>query len=158
MSFTSFISTVVLIGEMHFVNWAYWMTLPDAQVFPSVFSPLCSSDLPSSFKGAFGKIVYTLEANLSRPMRADRKAKAKFNLLHEGRSASSLVVLANHTQTHLLSNTYPMCSRPTCYRYLGNTECYDWEEDEAVYLWNCCNARKCWPDKCPARYINESVT
>ncbi|KAG8012097.1 Arrestin domain-containing protein 3 [Nibea albiflora] len=39
-------------------------------------------NLPPSFNGKWGKIVYTLEANLSRSMRTDKKAKAYLTLVH----------------------------------------------------------------------------
>ncbi|XP_008299403.1 arrestin domain-containing protein 3-like [Stegastes partitus] len=41
-------------------------------------------ELPSSFHGKYGKILYTLEANLSRSMKIDSKAKAEFTLIHKG--------------------------------------------------------------------------
>lgn len=40
-------------------------------------------ELPSSFRGSHGKIVYRLEANLSRSVRKDSKAKAEFTLIHK---------------------------------------------------------------------------
>ncbi|KAM9744606.1 uncharacterized protein ACNS7B_011754 [Menidia menidia] len=42
-----------------------------------------TGDLPSSFRGKFGKIVYTLEGNLSRSMRMDSKAKAPFTFINK---------------------------------------------------------------------------
>ncbi|KPP63269.1 hypothetical protein Z043_118488 [Scleropages formosus] len=37
--------------------------------------------MPSSFKGCYGKIIYTLEAKLSRPMRVPSKAMAEFTFV-----------------------------------------------------------------------------
>uniref|UniRef100_A0A3B4AJ87 Arrestin C-terminal-like domain-containing protein n=1 Tax=Periophthalmus magnuspinnatus TaxID=409849 RepID=A0A3B4AJ87_9GOBI len=44
-------------------------------VYPFTFQ-IPAQDLPQSFNGTWGKIKYTLEANLARPMRLDSKARA----------------------------------------------------------------------------------
>uniref|UniRef100_A0A3B4ZY87 Arrestin C-terminal-like domain-containing protein n=1 Tax=Stegastes partitus TaxID=144197 RepID=A0A3B4ZY87_9TELE len=49
-----------------------------------VRTPRIFLELPSSFHGKYGKILYTLEANLSRSMKIDSKAKAEFTLIHKG--------------------------------------------------------------------------
>ncbi|XP_047446878.1 arrestin domain-containing protein 3-like [Mugil cephalus] len=51
-------------------------------VYPFTFQiPL--EELPSSFRGSFGSITYTLEAVLSRSMRMNTKARAEFTLNHK---------------------------------------------------------------------------
>lgn len=51
-----------------------------SNVFPFSFQ-IPAQDLPSSFQGEFGKILYTLEANLSRSLRIDSKARAELTLV-----------------------------------------------------------------------------
>uniref|UniRef100_A0A4W6G8Z5 Arrestin C-terminal-like domain-containing protein n=1 Tax=Lates calcarifer TaxID=8187 RepID=A0A4W6G8Z5_LATCA len=55
---------------------------PGCHVYPFTFQ-IPDQELPSSFKGSNGKILYTLEANLSRSMRLDCKAKAEFTVVHK---------------------------------------------------------------------------
>ncbi|KAM8760485.1 arrestin domain-containing protein 3-like [Acanthopagrus schlegelii] len=50
-------------------------------VYPFTFQ-IPAQELPSSFKDTYGKIAYTLEANLSRSMRVDSRVKEKFTLSH----------------------------------------------------------------------------
>uniref|UniRef100_A0A3B4AI11 Arrestin C-terminal-like domain-containing protein n=1 Tax=Periophthalmus magnuspinnatus TaxID=409849 RepID=A0A3B4AI11_9GOBI len=60
-------------------------------VFPFTFE-IPYLELPSSFKGKHGKIVYSLEARASRSMRLDRKAKEEFIILfNEDLSTPDLV-------------------------------------------------------------------
>lgn len=68
----------------------------------------CCRDLPSSFKGSFGKIMYTLEANLSRSMRVDSKAKAQFTLVHSPKLHSDPVLMVPTFQ-HTLTHAHPVC-------------------------------------------------
>lgn len=42
---------------------------------------LCIRDMPSSFKAYTGKIVYLLEANLSRSMRMNKKDSTDLNFV-----------------------------------------------------------------------------
>ncbi|XP_054867065.1 arrestin domain-containing protein 3-like isoform X2 [Amphiprion ocellaris] len=60
-------------------------------VYPFSFQ-IPTQELPSSFHGKFGKILYTLEANLSRSMRIDSKAKAEFTLIHKGNPDPMLMI------------------------------------------------------------------
>ncbi|XP_063344844.1 arrestin domain-containing protein 3-like [Pelmatolapia mariae] len=55
---------------------------PGCHVYPFTFQ-IPAQELPSSFRGSHGKIVYRLEANLSRSMRKDSKAKSEFTLIHK---------------------------------------------------------------------------
>ncbi|KAM7018092.1 uncharacterized protein LKV04_001850 [Tautogolabrus adspersus] len=66
-------------------------------VYPFTFQ-IPAQDLPSSFKGSHGKIRYTLEANLSRSMRMDSKAKAEFTLIYNGNLNSDPLVMAPQHQ------------------------------------------------------------
>ncbi|XP_071755888.2 arrestin domain-containing protein 3-like [Centroberyx gerrardi] len=53
---------------------------PGCHVYPFTFQ-IPAQDMPSSFNGTWGKILYTLQANLSRSMRIDSKAKAQFTFV-----------------------------------------------------------------------------
>uniref|UniRef100_A0A3B4UUT7 Arrestin domain-containing protein 3-like n=1 Tax=Seriola dumerili TaxID=41447 RepID=A0A3B4UUT7_SERDU len=66
---------------------------PGCHVYPFTFQ-IPAQYLPSSFKGSHGKILYSLEANLSRPMKLDSKAKAKFTLVHKGNLNSDPSLMA----------------------------------------------------------------
>uniref|UniRef100_A0A4W6G904 Arrestin C-terminal-like domain-containing protein n=1 Tax=Lates calcarifer TaxID=8187 RepID=A0A4W6G904_LATCA len=67
-------------------------------------------ELPSSFKGSNGKILYTLEANLSRSMRLDCKAKAEFTVVHKANLKSDpLLMVSNLQYTHKLINAHESC-------------------------------------------------
>ncbi|RVE68327.1 hypothetical protein OJAV_G00090560 [Oryzias javanicus] len=54
-----------------------------SHVYPFTFQ-IPTEEFPSSFRGKFGKIVYRVEANLSRSMRKDSKAKAEFLVINKG--------------------------------------------------------------------------
>ncbi|KAM9360650.1 uncharacterized protein ABDE67_001263 [Symphorus nematophorus] len=53
---------------------------PGCHVYPFTFQ-IPFQDMPSSFKGSAGKIVYLLEARLSRSMRMDKKDSTKINFV-----------------------------------------------------------------------------
>uniref|UniRef100_A0A3P8TPF2 Arrestin C-terminal-like domain-containing protein n=1 Tax=Amphiprion percula TaxID=161767 RepID=A0A3P8TPF2_AMPPE len=53
---------------------------PGSHVYPFTFQ-IPHQDLPSSFKGSVGKVVYLLEATLSRSMRINKKDSTKINFV-----------------------------------------------------------------------------
>ncbi|KAM9360651.1 arrestin domain-containing protein 3-like [Symphorus nematophorus] len=67
-------------------------------VYPFTFQ-IPAQELPSSFKGSYGKIVYSLEANLSRSMRVDSKAKTKFTLVHNTNLNRDLLLMTPQHST-----------------------------------------------------------
>uniref|UniRef100_A0A4W6G826 Arrestin C-terminal-like domain-containing protein n=1 Tax=Lates calcarifer TaxID=8187 RepID=A0A4W6G826_LATCA len=72
---------------------------PGCHVYPFTFQ-IPDQELPSSFKGSNGKILYTLEANLSRSMRLDCKAKAEFTVVHKANLKSDpLLMTPQHSFT-----------------------------------------------------------
>uniref|UniRef100_A0A4W6GB07 Arrestin C-terminal-like domain-containing protein n=1 Tax=Lates calcarifer TaxID=8187 RepID=A0A4W6GB07_LATCA len=72
---------------------------PGCHVYPFTFQ-IPDQDLPSSFIDSKGKILYTLEANLSRSMRLDCKAKAEFTVVHKANLKSDpLLMTPQHSFT-----------------------------------------------------------
>ncbi|XP_024131223.1 arrestin domain-containing protein 4 isoform X2 [Oryzias melastigma] len=61
-----------------------------SHVYPFTFQ-IPTEERPSSFRGAFGKIVYRVEANLSRSKRKDKKAKAEFIVINKGQRDPALM-------------------------------------------------------------------
>ncbi|XP_022048686.2 arrestin domain-containing protein 3-like [Acanthochromis polyacanthus] len=53
---------------------------PGSHVYPFTFQ-IPHQDMPSSFKGSCGKVVYLLEATLSRSMRINKKDSTKINFV-----------------------------------------------------------------------------
>ncbi|XP_041658023.1 arrestin domain-containing protein 3-like [Cheilinus undulatus] len=70
---------------------------PGCHVYPFTFQ-IPAENLPSSFKGSYGKIKYTLEAILSRSMRMDSKAKTEFTLIYNGNLNSDPELMAPQEQ------------------------------------------------------------
>ncbi|KAM7416464.1 hypothetical protein PAMA_018496 [Pampus argenteus] len=65
---------------------------PGCHVYPFTFQ-IPFQKMPSSFDGAFGKIVYSLEAKLSRSMRIPKKDKTKINFVtNENMSDPGLMI------------------------------------------------------------------
>uniref|UniRef100_UPI003AAE6A17 arrestin domain-containing protein 3-like n=1 Tax=Centroberyx gerrardi TaxID=166262 RepID=UPI003AAE6A17 len=65
---------------------------PGCHVYPFTFQ-IPAQDMPSSFEGSVGKIVYSLEARLSRSMRIDSKASTKINFVSRADPNSFLVLM-----------------------------------------------------------------
>ncbi|CAN9513317.1 unnamed protein product [Ophioblennius macclurei] len=66
---------------------------PGTHDFPFSFQ-IPAQDLPPSFRGHHGKILYTLKAILSRSMRTDSKAKAEFRVVNRINMQSDPALMA----------------------------------------------------------------
>ncbi|XP_060927835.1 arrestin domain-containing protein 3-like isoform X1 [Limanda limanda] len=67
---------------------------PGCHTYPFTFQFPSNRSLPSSFKGSVGKIVYLLEARLSRSMRLAKKDSSKLNFLARADLTSEPTLLA----------------------------------------------------------------
>nr|XP_046242923.1 arrestin domain-containing protein 3-like [Scatophagus argus] len=69
---------------------------PGIHIYPFTFQ-IPFQEMPSSFKGSVGKIVYLLEAKLSRSMRIDKKDSTKINFVtHADVSSNPALMTPQH--------------------------------------------------------------
>ncbi|XP_017306754.1 arrestin domain-containing protein 3 [Ictalurus punctatus] len=68
---------------------------PGIHVYPFTFQ-IPRHDLPASFKGCHGKVVYFLEAKLSRSMSMSKKAKVHFNYVPRGDMSIPYLMMPQH--------------------------------------------------------------
>ena len=125
-------------------------------------------DLPPSFRSKHGEIVYSLEANLSRSMRVDSKAKAQFTLSRNWNldSDPSLMVQTlaqkhTHAYTKSMYNIWLWhCCSDDEKHYLrqwfviflsDSTERCQREETEALLIGNSEHGCKYWANRLPPR-------
>lgn len=70
--------------------------------------------MPSSFRGDYGKIVYSLEARLSRSMRIDKKDSTKMNFVSKADLLNNselmvvelLLLSTELSLIHVISNSF----------------------------------------------------
>ncbi|XP_060763093.1 arrestin domain-containing protein 3-like [Neoarius graeffei] len=68
---------------------------PGIHVYPFTFQ-IPHQDMPASFKGTHGKVVYSLEAKLCRSMSVPKKAKVHFYYVPQGDMSTPDLMMSQH--------------------------------------------------------------